>query len=449
MMFSHGASKIASVRRFADAVRRWLASVQGRRWLLRGLLAYAVVGFCVWIRRPGDFEGYLIVGDLVLSGRHIYLDAPAGVNTWPPFFSLLSVPLALLATPTPYLARGFWLLLNFACLLLVLRIIARLVYDRALSLRAETPGLSLAAPEVLVPLLLCDRYVSGNFDHLQANIVLFALALGGLYLQATRREGVGSIALGCAAAVKIMPVLFIPYFVYRRRWRAAAYTAAAAAAFSLSPILIFGWERFWNYVAAWRAALAVGWGVGKMNQSVFAMWDRFIGHGLPAFTGSGINDLPESGNSLVPVAVAGTAIVVGALSLWAFRNQSSDRWSDLAEWSIVFIVGALFGPVSWKAYLVVLLLPITLLFAAWRSPGIDARTRRTLGTVLLASFLMGGLTSPGFIGKTLAGTLEMAAFPTLSGLLVLGGCLLLRAHLGGQVHTRGLGALDGLASDQA
>lgn len=238
MMFSPGASKIASVRRFADAVgaaSRWLASVQGRRWLLRGLLAYAVVGFCVWIRRPGDFEGYLIAGDLVLAGRHIYLDAPAGVNTWPPFFSLLSVPLALLATPTPYLARGFWLLLNFACLLLVLRMIARLVYDRELSLRAETPGLSLVAPELLVPLLL----------------------------------------------------------------------------------------------------------------------------------------------------------------------------------------------------------PITLLFAAWRSPGIDARTRRALGIVLLASFFMGGLTSPGFIGEALAGTLEMAAFPTLSGLLVLGGCLLLRAHLGGQVHTRG------------
>ena len=412
-----------------DACREWLTSSAGRRWLLRGLLAYAVIGFCVWIQRPGDFQGYLIAGDLVLSGRHIYLDASPGMNTWPPFFSVFAVPLALLAAPTPYLARGFWLLLNFGALLLILRMIVSLVYDSTLSLRADTSGMSLAAPPVLVPLLLTDRYVSGNFDHLQVNIIIFALALGGLYLQVKRRAVLGCLALGAAVAMKVMPVLFIPYFVYRRWWRAAAYTTTASVAFSLSPVLIFGWDRFWGYVTAWRAALAVGWGVGKMNQSVFAMWDRFIGHGLLPFTSGGVGYIRESGNPLVVAAVAATASVIAACSLWAFRRPSANRWADLAEWSVVFIVGALFGPVSWKAYLVVLLLPTALLFAAWCEPRLDPRTRRILGVLLLVAFLMGGLNSPGFVGKRLAGTLEMAGFPTLSGLLLLGGCLWLRARL--------------------
>jgi alpha-1,2-mannosyltransferase len=407
----------------------WVGGPQGRRWLLRALLAYAVIGFFVWIRRPGDFEGYLVVGNLVLMGRHIYFDA-AGLNTWPPFFSLLCVPLALLAAPTPYLARGFWLLLNLALLVLVLRLIARLVYGREMHLRAESDGLSLAAPELLVPLLISDRFASGNFDHMQINIVVFALALGGLYMQARGRELAGGITLGCAAAIKVMPILFIPYLAYRRRWRAAAAAALSAAALSLSPILVFGWDRFWAYVIAWRAAVTAGWGVGKMNQSVFAMWDRLLGHRMLPLTVDGVGIVPESGSALVTAAMVVSCAVVTVLALWLFRGAARpDGWAALAEWSVVFIVGALFGPVCWKAYLVVLLLPNTVLFAVWRSSRLDAHTRKIIGRLLVGSVVLGALPSPGLLGKQLAGRLDMSSVVTCAALVILGASFWLRARL--------------------
>jgi alpha-1,2-mannosyltransferase len=412
------------------AVAAWLTGAAGRRWILRALLAYALIGCVVWIRRPGDFAGYVIVGDLARSGAHIYRDAPPGLNTWPPFFSLLCVPLAVLATPTPYLARGLWLLLNIGLLLLVLHLICRLVYGRALSLRASgSTGISLAAPEMVVPLLITDRYVSGNFDHLQVNIVVFALALGGLYWQRRGRWLAGSTALGCAAAMKVMPVVFIPYLAYRRRWREAIATATATALLSLSPMLLFGWSRFWDYVAAWRAAVTLGWGVGKMNQSVFAMWDRWLGHGMLPFTVRGMNDLPESGALVVIVVSAFTLGLITAAACWLFRGEENDDWRTATEWSIVLIVSALFGPLTWKAYLVVLLLPHTLLFAAWRSVRLDARTRRMVGWVLLVAVVLGTLPSPGLVGKTLAGMLEMSSAVTLSALILLAGLLWFRARL--------------------
>ena len=418
--------------RFADAgngLVHWLTGPQGRRWLLRALLAYAAIGFVVWIRREGDFAGYVLVGDLVLQGRHIYFDSQ-GANTWPPFFSLVCVPLALLAAATPYVARGFWLLLNFGLLLLVLRMIAELVYGRAFSLFAETTGLSLAAPEMLVPLLLTDRYVSGNFDHLQVNIVLFALALGGLHLQRRGKVFAGSFALGAAVAMKVMPVVFIPYLAYRRRWRPAAYTTVAAAGCSLSPIVVFGWARFWEYVSAWRAVVAAGWGVGKMNQSLYAMWDRWIGRGMGLAT-AGENWVPASGDPLVTVAVIASIATITGLALWLFRgNPERDRWVTVTEWSVVFIASALFGPVSWKAYLVVLLLPNAVLFAAWRSPQFDPSTRRWSGLALATFFVLGWLPSPGLVGKALAGRLEMASVVTLATLVILGQLLRLRARLG-------------------
>jgi len=410
--------------RAIDPLLAWLTSVRGRRILLAGLLLFLLIGSLVWIRRPGDFAGYLAVGQLVLDGRHIYLEAPPRVNTWPPFFSLLCVPLALLAGPTPYLARGAWIALNVGLLLLVLHLLARLVHGRPLTLGATGPGLSLAAPALLVPLLLTGRYVLANFEHLQINLALFALVLGGLYLVVTGRPAAGGVLIGLGAAIKVMPVVFVLYLAYRRRWRAAAAAAVAAAAFSLSPVLVFGVERFRDYLVAWRAAIAAGWGAGRMNQSVFAMWDRFLGHHLVPFTARGADEIPESGEPVALVAVAVTLGIVALLALRAFRRRTGPAgWPMLAEWSVVFVVAALFGPVTWKAYLVVLLLPNTLLFAAWRDPAVDAESQRTAGAVLLVAFLLGGLTAHGIVGRAVAERLEMTSMVTVAALVLLGGLL--------------------------
>jgi len=399
-----------------------------RHWRTIGLVVAMLVAGASWIRRAGDFAGYVTVGRLVLTGGHIYADAGPGLNTWPPFFSLLCVPLALLAAPTPYLARGCWILLNFALLLLVLRILARLVYRRDMSLLATSGDLHPTSPELLVPLILSSRYVLGNFEHQQVNILTFALALGGLYLHSNRRELLGGVCLGAAASLKVMAVLFIPYLVYRRQWRTALSAAATTAALSLSPILVFGPTRFWEYVGAWRAAVEEGWGVGKMNQSVYAMLDRWIGHGMVPFSATGADGIPASGDPRVVVGVAILATIVALLGLVTFRDgPRRGSWPDLAEWSVVFICSAIFGPVSWKAYLVVLLLPNTLLFAVWRSSDLAAATRRGAGLVLLTAFTLGGLTTPGLIGKTAASSLEMTSVVTLAALVLCAGSLWFRA----------------------
>jgi len=414
------------------AIRR-LDSPAVRRGVLLALLVYAAAGLTLYVRAPEDFGGYVAVGDLVLNGGHTYADAPPGINTWPPFFSLLCVPLALLSRPTPYLARVVWLLLNYGALLVALHTLARLLYGKALSLRA-VPGdgrLSLAEPELFVPVFLTYYYITGNLEHLQINILLFALTLGGLALQAGGRQRLGGVAIGCGAAIKVMPVLFIPYLLYRRRFRAGAWAAGAAALFSLSPALVFGPKRFLDYVASWREVLGAGWAVGKMNQSLFALWDRFLGHGAVPFLTPGEDFLLASGDPAVKAAWLLSLAAAAALGLWFFRGRiRPDGEQALAEWSVVFLVAALFGTVAWKAYLIVLLLPNALLFKVWLSPFKDRRMRKTAALLLVAVFLLGGPTSRDIVGRTLNGVLEMASCVTFAGLIMMGGMFWLRARLG-------------------
>jgi hypothetical protein len=451
-----------------------------RRLALAALALFAVFGLFSYSQRTGDFAGYLLVGDLVLDGGHVYVDAPAGVNTWPPLFSLVCAPLALIARLSPTLARGLWVVLNYAAVLLLLDVLARLVYGKRLSLRAVPPGsespappestregeatgkpestgeyetardlgatgecetvmdldangrsgISLASAAIFVPLLLSSRWLLANFEHLQVNILIFLLALGGLYLISTRREGLGALALGLGAALKVMPIVFVPYLAYRRRWRAATLVAMAAAVYSLVPVLIYGWSRYWDYVVAWRTEVAAGWGVSAMNHSVFAMLDRFIGHGILPFTSGDIDGLSESGSPWVTTVMLFILAAVAAHALWASRGPvQQGSWASLCEWSIVFIVAVLFGPVARLYYFVVLLLPNVLLFAVWRAPSFTPAIRRLAAIALFVPFALGTLASPELVGDRLSTILEMSSVLTLAVLVALSGLLNLRSHL--------------------
>jgi hypothetical protein len=398
-------------------------------WLM---LVALVVGVVIWTRRDGDFPGFLAVGELVLQQRHIYADAPTGINTWPPLFSVVCVPLTLLANASPLLARAWWIILNYLLLWLILGLLTRLVYDRPLRWNdASQDVLTPWTIAVGIPFILTHRYIFSNFDHLQFNLVIFALTLSGLYLGSRRHVLVGGLCLGAAAALKVMPIVFVPYLLYRRQWRFGLATAATTLLMSLAPALLWGWARLFEYFDAWRQVLVVGWGVGKMNQSVFAMLDRLIGHGIVPFDVEMIDHLAASGTPLAAWLALAMLAVVGAAALAMFRGPwRLDRPAGLIEISIVFLVVALFGPLTWKAYLVVLLCPMMLLVRIERAADGDPLERRVVRVVLAVFFVLGSLATPGVIGKGLGGALEMLSITTWSSLLILGLLFWLRYRCG-------------------
>ncbi len=395
----------------------------------------------VWVRRPdvrgnrpgiggGDFGSYLVVGNLALAGRHIYDEAGRGVNTWPPFFSVLCIPLALLGRPSPYLARIAWLALNYLLLWGVLRVLARLVYQREISWWMTPGKLSVLSPEILLPLMICARFILSNFEHLQVQIVLFALTVLALDLNARGRDLAGGTWLGFTAALKVMPIVFIPYFLFRRQWRFALTAAIATAAFSLSPVVVYGTKRFIDYVAAWHGALQTGWSVGKMNQSVFAMIDRSIGHAVTPWNVNARNSVAALRPDLSTVV---TLCLIGIVVICAVRvfggRYSRDSWLALVDYGVVFIVSAVFGPVAWKSYFVVLLFPTTVLVGLIRRDVLSQDQRRMAILVLSLFFALTAMPSQALVGKSFAWGVEMLSGPLLGSLGLLAYLLWLRTRL--------------------
>jgi hypothetical protein len=402
-----------------------------RPWLGALLVVLGAVLVVSYARRAEDFAGYVLVGELALSGGDIYREAPPGISTWPPLFSLLCVPLALLTRLDAWAARAAWLALNMvalaASLALVLRRVARGPRDQ----HPEAPVPALSSFAALAVLVLTSRYVVSNFEHLQVNTLIFLLALGGMALLARGRRFSGALALGAAGALKVMPALLVFYLAWRRRWRDAAWTAAAGIALTLLPALAYGPSRTVALFRGWLAALDAGWNVGKMNLSVFAMWDRVVGHGLVPFAVAGFDDLAKSGDPLVTLLLGLSLAATLALAWLAFRTgDADDPRAELAEWSVVFLVASLFGTVAWKAYLVVLLLPNTLLVAVWRDPAAAPALRTVARRTVWWAFALGVLTTDGLWGRAIGARLEMGSVITAAALVMLGGLLALRRRLG-------------------
>ena len=395
-----------------------------RTAILAALAIAVIASFVAYGRRSVDFAGYAAVGEAFLNGRDIYLDTPEGTNTWPPFFSLAAVPLGMINKVSPYLAHLVWIALTWASIFFALDLIARLLYGKRLKFNADEKSLDMTSRELLVPFALTIPFIINNFELLQVNMILFAIALWGLYLHSKGRDAAGGIVIALAAALKVMSIAFLPYLLYRRRWRAAFWMAAASVFFFLSPALFIGWAKFWQGVALWPIALRGSWGSGNAQQSVYSMWDRIFGYGYIPFAVPGTFMLPLSGARSAKIAWEITCAVAGIFGMVAFRGtpRPDSRWAQI-EWAIVFVAATILSPLTRKPYLVILLLPYALLYAAWRSPEVEPRVRRALRYIAFACFALSVPTMHDVIGKNLAVRLEMGSVVTYGSLIMLGGLL--------------------------
>ena len=161
------------------------------------------------------------------------------------------MPLARLSDISSYAALFLWSLLNVVALFVLLNLDCRLTFSGKLPTSGGIAGLPLSDRRVFVPLLLTLIYIINNSDMHQINLFIFLLVLAGLYLQETGRPIWGGISIGVGVALKVMPILFVPYLMWQRRWRAHWATIGAAATLSLSPILALGGRRYWHYAISW------------------------------------------------------------------------------------------------------------------------------------------------------------------------------------------------------
>jgi hypothetical protein len=229
----------------------------------------------------------------------------------------------------------------------------------------------------------------------------------------------GGLALAAAASAKAVPIVFLPYLLYKRAWRAAAWTAGFLVVLNVAlPFAVFGPARAAQHWRAWRSVAAAETAdptPHHMNQSLLAAAKRLL-------TAEGSERDPVH----YAVAAWPTQRVVmgfyllaglGALGLaLAFRRHPPGLAAPppalAAELAVCLAAMPLVSPLAWKAHFVTLLAAYWLVWRVLRG--------RVAWTIWWASLACLTLSAPALVGERVNNVLESLNVITVGALLVLG-----------------------------
>lgn len=314
--------------RAARPSTRW---VVGMSVLGAASLAWLVVDVwrVTWHRSQLDFAVYVLGARHLLDGRLYVTSLPTAPHlpfTYPPVAALAFGPLAALPSTAGQVA---WAVVNVASLYAVL----------LLSLRAVLPGtdrvrLALWALVLLGPSYLLDP-IRLTFYFGQINLVLCALVL----LDLTTSPRIGGrtlprgVLVGLAAAVKLVPLVFVPYLFVTRQVRAGWTALVSFAVWSLVAAAVRP-SATWDYWTRYATdASRVGNPSYYLNQSLLGAADRF------------------SHTLLSPTAVdaAGAVVLIAGIALarWAWRDSS-----PFLGILVCATTGMVVSPITWEHHLV-------------------------------------------------------------------------------------------------
>jgi alpha-1,2-mannosyltransferase len=308
-------------------------------------LAVAVVaGAQAWggvdrhaLDRFPDLQVYLGAIRLWRDGGSLYDFAAVNTQapfTYPPFAALVLHPLSLVPFPA---AATLWGLATAAVVIAVAVVAVRRSPWR------ESGGLALA----LVALaLFLSAPVSSNIRFGQVSVFLVALILVDmLKLVPERFQGV---ATGLAAAIKLTPLIFVPYLWCAGRRRAAVTAAGTfAACVGIAWLVVPGESvRFW-FTEIWNVDRVGNIATGG-NQSLNGALLRW--------------ELPDRLRSVAVLLVGGTVVVLALI-----RAVRAHRRGDLLTAAVVVgAAGLVVSPVSWTHHQVWLVLAALLTVGAGR-----------------------------------------------------------------------------------
>jgi alpha-1,2-mannosyltransferase len=333
-------------RCYAPPVERVATPLGSRRWAVATVAAW-VVALGVAVQSAGDYltrplydrlvdlHVYVLAVTALVHGRSLYTLHPGegAPFTYPPFAGAALFALALVPEPV---TRAVWTALTLGAVSALTWIVTRRLPRRL--------GPASVVWPLLTALVLASKPLQSNLRFGQISIFLVLAVVTDVVVLDGRRWQGG--LTGLAAAVKLTPLVFVPYLWLIGRRRAAGVAAACfALATALGAVVAPGDSRtFWTSTVLHETR---GLPLAETgNQSIYAVALRAGLHGV------------------VLVAIwLGLSAVLGCWGLW----RSREAWranQPLLSLAMAGCVSLLLSPISWTHHQVWILLGAAGVFTA-------------------------------------------------------------------------------------
>lgn len=204
---------------------KWLYYVVGTAIL--ALILYEAEG-------RGDFSIFLQASEGLWKKENIYTTM---YNEWyhyyyGVFFALLLTPLSFLPL---YIAKVLWLICNVFFVYRIWKILSEW-------LPLHTFGKAARLCFVILSFVFASRFLRDNFHLSQVTIFILYLALEGLFLIGKEKVMWGALLIALGIDIKLLPIVLIPYLLYRGEWKATAYLFVFLGFFLFVPASFIGYD---------------------------------------------------------------------------------------------------------------------------------------------------------------------------------------------------------------
>lgn len=399
--------------------------------LLFGSIAFVSHKRRIVKRRFSDFHCYYVTGQRLLSRQDIYVirDPEVAEFRYTPVFAVLMAGLALFDEQT---ADSIWYILNFLLCVGSFIMLDKLVGGRTLAPRAR----------VFLHLLVIvgtARFIAHTLDSGQANIFMLTSLIAGLYCLRKEREVAAGMLIGLSAMVKYTPMIFLPYFLFRRRYRLALILGAAILLYVLLPAIVVGLKTNLEYLRTMLPLLGDSTILSKItiydhkNQSLLSMIFRFFTQSKTYFITPQMffNRFHLSDMAAYTLVAATQLALCAAVFIPAGRATPDRRQTPLIDWVFLSVCVVLVNLNAWVHTFVFLLCAYFLIGAyLFRCKGQD----RLALVLLICSYLLNLTTIKGILPAAIAYKAHFYSPHTFSALAACAALLKikLRPHTMGQ-----------------
>jgi len=346
---------------------------------LVGLIAFGA--YTTWRTHNGstDFDTFYYAARHIIDGTPLY--APIeGVSPYiyPPFFACLMSPLAFIGMEA---ASFLWYILSLVLFVISMAISAVLIFGHTDVRRIWNSALFL--PKAIF-LVFAGAIFIDNISLLQSNILLFFAVATGLYYFKKRRFLVGGMLFGLAISIKLLPALFLAYFIVKRNFKMAASCLVWIAIFTLIvPALFLGPKDAFDSLAAWNKSMftksitnvpnddMMGQMFNPVNQSITASLSRWLIKNDGPITYWKNNCFkkyprfmadfqgPLSRSAALNVSYAIEFLLIAITLLYCIRKKRASE--DLAlnsEFALVFVASLFLDPFLKTPHLIFIIFPV-------------------------------------------------------------------------------------------
>ncbi len=336
-----------------------------------------------------DFEVNYRAGARLRAGESLYRTTDGHyMFKYLPSSAVLYLPFSFLPLS---LAKAIWYAMTVVCSFSLFFFSRRLVWGRE-----KAPWYLLAIPPMVLAKFLVVEIKLGQINTLVTLVLLFTLL--------SRSEARAGALWGLAMAMKPYGLIFLPYYLVRRRFTALAAGLAVLAGAFLLPSAFYGLER---------------------NIDLHREWLRTLSESTPRLLASADN-VSIAGFlakwSLPPSLAPWLVLALGILVLLILRFGKELPRAEVLEVGVLLTLIPLVSPLGWDYQFLTSVLAVTLLARHWSDFSPPGRW------LLAANFAVIALSIYDLIGRAAYGAFMRWSVLSLCYLLLLGYIAYLRSR---------------------